>query len=174
MNMIHIVSNRRYLAALDQLAPIRKQVEQHAAQAGLASDGVYAISWAVNEVVTNAILHGYRGKPGSIEIEIRKNSQDFIVQVRDDAPAFDPIAASDPDLSLPLDQRPLGGLGLYIAKRMVDGFSHRLVDSGGNETTLVMRLVRSTESKGVRSHAAHSPEFSRLASRNGSTRARSG
>jgi anti-sigma regulatory factor (Ser/Thr protein kinase) len=56
------------------------------------------------------------------------------------APPFDPTRVPDPDLTLPLEERPLGGLGIYLIRQSVDKMVYRAVPEGGNELTLVKRL----------------------------------
>ncbi|MEZ4515985.1 MAG: ATP-binding protein [Chloroflexota bacterium] len=47
---------------------------------------------AVNEAVTNILVHGYRGRPGNVEIGIERAGNDLIVILRDQAHAYDPTA----------------------------------------------------------------------------------
>jgi anti-sigma regulatory factor (Ser/Thr protein kinase) len=59
--------------------------------------------------------------------------------IRDDAPPFDPTTVPEPPLHLPLSQRKLGGMGIHLARSLTDGFSHRILPSGGNEVTVRKR-----------------------------------
>jgi anti-sigma regulatory factor (Ser/Thr protein kinase) len=45
-----------------------------------------------------------------------------------------------PSLDLPLEQRPLGGMGVHLARTLTDGLDHRILPGGGNETTVRKRL----------------------------------
>ena len=98
-----------------------------------------ALVLAVDEVVTNIIQHGYRGQPGEIDIEIERRPDAAVVYVRDQAPPFDPTRLPDPDITLPLEQRPEGGMGVYLARRSVDDMSHQVTDQGGNQLTLTKK-----------------------------------
>ena len=57
--------------------------------------------------------------------------------LQDDAPPFDPTRVPDPRLDLPLEERPLGGLGVYIMRKHSDVMSYRRTSAGLNELTLV-------------------------------------
>jgi anti-sigma regulatory factor (Ser/Thr protein kinase) len=46
----------------------------------------------------------------------------------------------EPRLDLPLEQRPLGGMGIHLARTLTDGLDHRILPDGGNETTLTKLL----------------------------------
>ncbi len=61
---------------------------------------------AVDELAANTIVHGYRGQPGTIEVEIERTAEALMVRRRDQAPPFDPTRLAEPDTSLPLEQRP--------------------------------------------------------------------
>lgn len=71
-----------------------------------------------------------------------------MVCCRDQAPLFDPTNAPEPDMSLPLDLRPLGGLGVFLIRQYMDEMSYRVTPQGGNELTLVKREVLSDVSRG--------------------------
>ena len=60
------------------------------------------------------------------------------LEIHDQAPAFNPLETAPPDLDVPLDERPAGGLGLYLARSVVDGMEYERV---GGENRL--RLTRS-------------------------------
>ncbi len=95
---------------------------------------------AVDECVCNIIVHGYRGRPGSIEIALWGSQESLVVRLRDQALPFDPTAVPSPDVTSPLEQRPLGGLGIHLARYLVDEMTYRQLPEGGNELTLVKRI----------------------------------
>ena len=100
---------------------------------------------SVTEITTNVIEHGYKEMDGEIEIELCRNGNDFIVKIRDDAPVYDLNVIPEPDLSLPLNKMPLGGLGVFMTKNLVDSYAHRATENGGNEIVLVKLDVIQTE-----------------------------
>jgi len=95
---------------------------------------------AVDESATNIIMHGYRGQPGDIEVEIRRAPDAVVIYLRDRAPPFDPTRLPAPDVTLPLEQRPIGGLGVYLTRQLMDSVTHRLTSQGGNELTLIKKI----------------------------------
>jgi len=135
------IAQAQFSAEYNQLEPIRKFVEQYAVNLGFASDVVYDLIWSITEIVTNVIKHGYKEQAGTVEVILCRQGKDFIMQVRDEAPFFDPKTIPKPDLSLSLDKRPLGGLGLYMTTKLVDSLSHRPTENGGNEINLVKRDI---------------------------------
>ena len=96
-----------------RLAEVRAFVRE-ASRGRLAARLVEDLVCAVDEAVTNVIVHGYDG--------------------------FDPTTAPEPDLSLPLERRPLGGMGVHLMREFADELRYAPRRGGGNEVTLVKRL----------------------------------
>jgi serine/threonine-protein kinase RsbW len=134
-----MTSTLRIEADLSNLAVIRRFVDETATALEASPEAIYGLTLAVDELVTNIIVHGYRGQGGSVEIEMAKEGDSLVVRLRDQAPPFDPTTVPPPDLSVALDERPLGGLGIYLARQFMDEVIHRVTPQGGNEMTLVTR-----------------------------------
>jgi serine/threonine-protein kinase RsbW len=132
----------RISANLGNLEAVRRFVSENAA--GLRRDeaGLQALIQAVDESVTNIIVHGYRGQPGSIEIAVEEAGGCLVIRLRDQAAPFDPTGVPSPDVTSPLEQRPLGGLGIHLARHLVDELTYCPGPEGGNELTLVKRIPR--------------------------------
>ncbi len=127
----------RIEATLANLAAIREFVSQAVSAHGVAEEGVFSLILAVDEAAANVILHGYQCGPGSLEVEISREGRTLVARVRDNAPPFDPTAVPPPDPSLPVEERALGGMGIYLMGRAMDEIHHRTLPEGGNELTLV-------------------------------------
>jgi serine/threonine-protein kinase RsbW len=96
---------------------------------------------AVTEIVTNSLTHGYQGKPGWVEVLVRRNGDALEIVLRDRAAPFDPTQAPDPDIRRPLKERLPGGLGIYLTRHFVDRIAYRTTPEQGNEITLVKNGV---------------------------------
>lgn len=94
---------------------------------------------AVNEAVTNSLLHGYDSQPGMVVISVEVDGDDLFVRLIDNAPPFDPTSVPPPDIYLPLEDRPLGGLGVHMMRQLSDELTYRLTGTGENELTFVKR-----------------------------------
>jgi serine/threonine-protein kinase RsbW len=132
---------RRFAADLKNLSDIRSFVQEQATALQVDPDMVADIILAVDESATNIIEHGYDGQPGEVEIEVRQEGKAMVICLRDQAPLFDPTHLPSPDVNLPLDKRPLGGVGVYLTRHMMDEVSYRVTPQGGNELTLVKRAI---------------------------------
>ena len=123
-----------------ELARIRRFVEQQAAELDVDPDIVPDVIEAVDESATNIIKHGYRGSPGTLEVELAVSAGTLVIRLRDHAPVFDPTTVPPPDLSLPLERRPLGGMGVHLTRELTDEMRHRSTTGWSNELTLVKRI----------------------------------
>jgi len=138
--MSNVVS-LRVAADVAQLATIRAFVEQQAHALGVDASEIYDLILAVNEVATNIVVHGYRNQPGVIEIDLRRQGEAIEIRLRDQAPLFDPTGVPVPDLTLPLQKRPLGGMGVHVTRQIMDAVRYRVTPVGGNELVLVKRVI---------------------------------
>lgn len=123
-----------------RLADMRAFIAAQARAAGAAVEEVDNLVQAVDELATNIIVHGYKDGPGEIEIACSTRPGAITVTLRDRAPTFDSTQAPEPNVHLPLEQRPVGGLGIYLTRRCVDRFEHRPREGGGNELTIEVKL----------------------------------
>ncbi len=124
-------------AEVTHLTTIRGFVEKSALTLGGDPAAISHVITAVTEAVTNIILHGYRSRSGSIEIDVNRDRNTLLVHLRDQAPPFDPTTVPPPDLTVPLDKRPAGGLGVHLMRQLVDKMIYRLTPYGSNELILV-------------------------------------
>ena len=126
-------------ADLGQLARIRDFVTATAATHGVAERALDDLRLAVDEAITNILVHGYQGG-GGIDIEVAPHGRDLVIQLRDQAPPFDPVNAMPESLE-PLErQKQPGGFGLFLMQKAMDEISYRRVGSS-NELTLTKRNV---------------------------------
>jgi serine/threonine-protein kinase RsbW len=97
---------------------------------GLAEQVCFRAALALEEAVTNVISHAFAGVPPPHLIRVRLDitAQMFAAEIVDNGIAFDPTTAPLPDLSLPLDQRPAGGLGIHLMRSMMDRVQYRRFD----------------------------------------------
>ncbi len=128
-------------AELNNLAVIRRFIQEKAEALQVDSDTISDVALAVDEVVNNIIVHGYHNQGGMIEVVVMRRQDRLVVSLRDQAPVFDPTALPAPDINLPLEKRPLGGMGVYLVMELMDKVSYRVPDHGGNELTLEKRIA---------------------------------
>ncbi|HLO75764.1 MAG TPA: ATP-binding protein [Magnetospirillum sp.] len=96
---------------------------------------------ALDEFLTNAVTYGAAGGNGhKIEVDVTLEGHMVTVTIVDRAPPFNPLDVPPPDLSLELDDRPIGGLGIHLARGVMDEVLYRR-DGDRNILTLRKSLV---------------------------------
>jgi serine/threonine-protein kinase RsbW len=132
----------RYSAAtVRDLNDVREFLESAVQNLGGDEDIAGDLVLALNEAITNTLLHGYDERPGPVEVCVEAEGDDIRVHLIDNAPPFDPTAVPPPDIHLPLEDRPLGGLGVHMMRQLSDELIYQLTDSGKNQLTFVKRGV---------------------------------
>jgi serine/threonine-protein kinase RsbW len=80
---------------------------------------------AVEEAITNIITHGYPPGQGEIGIRCRATPRYIEIRIEDSAVPFDPLSLPEPDLSGNVEDRKIGGLGVFLIRQVMDGISYR-------------------------------------------------
>lgn len=128
---------------LDSLSEIGQYVNAAAQAAGLEKKVAYRLRLAVDEVATNSIIHGYEesGTTGDVVVRAEMDSEKLTIIVEDSAPPFDLRSLQDrPDhIDRPVEDRPIGGLGVYLAIQNVDKFDYEYVDHHNRNIFIVNR-----------------------------------
>jgi serine/threonine-protein kinase RsbW len=132
-------------ARREHLGEVLAFVDRVCTRAGVDQDTLFDVHLAVEEVVANVIEHGYAGVPaGPVTVRVRREAQQLVITVEDLAPPFDPMSVKPPDITAPLEERQVGGLGWHLVNKVMDGVRHEpLTTHGstrGNRVTLVKRL----------------------------------
>jgi sigma-B regulation protein RsbU (phosphoserine phosphatase) len=114
---------RNDLAELEHLS---RAVASFGEKRQWAENVVASINLALDELITNIISYGYEDH-GPHEIVLRMSVQDgeLTAELEDDGKAFNPLQAPEPDLTKPIEERPIGGLGIHLARKVMDRVEYR-------------------------------------------------
>lgn len=85
-----------------------------------------ATEMAVEEMFLNIAKYAYapNNGPATISVELQEEPPVARITFIDSGVAFNPLDRPDPDLSLPVDERPIGGLGIYMTKKTMDSMTY--------------------------------------------------
>jgi serine/threonine-protein kinase RsbW len=138
------MKSRTFPATVESLAPIREYLTELSAVAGLDKKQTYNLCLAVDEVVTNIFLYGYgkSGQKGVVDIYAEMDENQIKITVEDDSPPYDPTQQKLPDeedLKKPLEERTIGGLGLFLTISNVDEFKYEYVNGRNRNIFIVKR-----------------------------------
>jgi len=129
----------QFSAKFEYLDEIRDFVGEIARDGGFDHKDVYNIQLAADEAASNIIEHAYEGvSDGVLEVSCGvKNSTITIIMV-DYGESFDPSAIPMPDLKADLSERKIGGLGIFLMRKLMDEV-HYDVRKSGNFLTMTKR-----------------------------------
>jgi anti-sigma regulatory factor (Ser/Thr protein kinase) len=143
------------LASLDEIADL---VLDQCRLAGLDKHATYQLRLAVDELATNIIVHGYQENSltGNVVISAEVSDRSLTVVLEDTAPPYDPLKRDlepvEEEFDKPLEERPIGGLGIFFVRQAVHDFHYEYRD-GHNRNILVYH-----RSAGAPTSAAISPQ----------------
>jgi anti-sigma regulatory factor (Ser/Thr protein kinase) len=103
---------------------------------------IYKVQTAVDEACTNIIQHAYSGKGGIIAISCQLQDNDIVITITDRGMPFDPGSVPPPDLEADLNHRRVGGLGMYLMRKLMDEVSYDFDAEKGNKLTMRKMLPR--------------------------------
>jgi len=98
-------------ADLDEIPRVTAVLDRIMRERGFARDAILDLQLAVEEVVANAIIHGYRGEAGDVAIIIHATDRVVEVRIMDRAPPFNPLSLPEPDRTSDLTDRQIGASG---------------------------------------------------------------
>ena len=119
------------------------RIDEFCAARGVAPQVAHAVNLAIDELLTNTISYGYDDdNVHRIALTLRLEDDKLIVAIVDDGKAFDSSETPEPDIDAPLEERPIGGLGLFLVQQMMDSVEYRRSDAHN-----VLTLTKSTTGK---------------------------
>ncbi|MBR3812722.1 MAG: ATP-binding protein [Spirochaetaceae bacterium] len=97
------------------------------------------IDLAVEEIFVNIAHYAYKPETGQAEIDCKFENGTLTVVFSDSGKKFDPLARQDPDTSLALEERKIGGLGIFLTKQFMDSVLYEYAD-GKNILTIEKKI----------------------------------
>jgi len=127
----------------DNLALIREFTKSAAEESGFPDETTGKIVLAVDEACTNIIKHAYKySSNGDINIRIKFEKPKFTISITDEGNHFDPNKIPEPDLREYYRQKRIGGLGMFLMKKLMDEVKYSTVTGNKNQVVLVKYLPR--------------------------------
>ena len=123
--------------SLDQLERITAVVEDLGEQDDWPPDLVFKVNLVLDELWVNVV--NYSGATGEVEISLDADADEVRLEIADDGRPFDPLTETvEPDIDAPLEDRPIGGLGIFLVREMMDELHYKRED-GKNRLAMVKR-----------------------------------
>jgi serine/threonine-protein kinase RsbW len=122
-------------AETEELAQLGTVLEAFAEVVGWPADRLMQANLVLEELACNSAAHG---RASHIAIRLDALPDGMRIEFEDDGQAFDPFSQAAPDMSLTLEQRPIGGLGIHLVRSTMDTCAYAYID-GHNRLTLQKR-----------------------------------
>ncbi len=115
-------------AAAQQLPTLMQFLGEFWAAVALPPPAAYPFELALEEVFMNVVMHGSpAGTVVRVEVTLALVDHALTLTVEDDGPEFDPLSLPAPDIALSLEERPVGGNGVFLVRQMMDSVSYQRV-----------------------------------------------
>jgi len=135
MDTTHTLTVR---ADIHEIPRVSGAIEETMRTAGFPDEAILDVQLAVEEAIANTIVHGFRGATGEVTVTIHVAEDMVTARVEDRAPPFDPLSLPEPNRESDLAERHIGGLGIYLMRRVVDEVTYQYVE-GKNVLTLIKK-----------------------------------
>lgn len=123
-----------------QLARLGQEVAGFLEEQAVPPRAAYAIQLVLEELITNIIDYAYDdAKTHEIGVRVALEAGHGVVEIEDDGRPFDPLGVPEADIRRPLEDRPIGGLGLHLVRQMVENMDYHRV-GGKNRVEVRMPL----------------------------------
>jgi serine/threonine-protein kinase RsbW len=125
---------------VQEVARVIDRLEEFGAMRGIAPEQSLRFALALDELITNIVLHGFAGRSGGmIRLVVEHDDGLLSADLTDDGPPFDPLLAEIEAPDGDIEERRVGGLGLSLVKSFMDRFDYRR-DGGFNRVNVEMKL----------------------------------
>ena len=129
-------------AKLENLEKVMAFVDEQLETAGCSMKIQMQIDLAVEEIFVNVANYAYSPEvgPATVRVEVKPDGSAVIITFIDQGVPYDPLAKRDPDVTLSVDEREIGGLGIFLTKKNMDDVTYEYVN-GSNVLTLKKNLA---------------------------------
>ncbi len=99
----------------------------------------FKIRLCIEEVVENIVSYAYKDGNGFVEVGTRIEDGVLEISFKDAGVRFNPLEKEDPDITLAIEDRPIGGLGIFLCKQMMDDIRYTY-ENGENRLTMYKKI----------------------------------
>lgn len=137
---MQLLLQKKMPAMLDSLYEIMDSVSGCAEKQNIRPERIDDIKLSLEEILVNIFNYAYpKDRTGDVEIACSLSDQgDFIVEIKDCGTPFDVLNAAEPDINAPIEDRRIGGLGIFFVKQFIDDVRYSR-EENCNVLTLAIR-----------------------------------
>lgn len=126
---------------IGEIGKMSDEVATWCQRMGLSEELGYQLELVLDEHVSNVIRHGLKDNGEHIvRVGVRCDEHELIVEVEDDGVPFNPLESATPDITKPIEERRIGGLGIHLVRQIMDRLAYERRD-GKNYMYMKKSLV---------------------------------
>lgn len=129
----------RIEARRDRLPELARFVDERLRDLGVDENRAGKLFLAIDELATNIVSYAYPGQAGELELVFETFDEGLRATLIDEGRPFDPTQHPTPNTQLSVEERPIGGLGIHLARNMVDAMRYRR-EGKTNRTELTLHM----------------------------------
>ena len=125
----------------DQVDTVRKFFDDYSKENKLTEKTVHDIQMALDELLTNIVNYGYEDSDEhKIDVRFGINDDAVRVEIIDDSKPYNILEQENPDISLSVEDKPIGGLGIFLIKKLMSNVDY-YTKEGKNHLVMTKELV---------------------------------
>lgn len=122
---------------LNEIGVLATFIEELGEELSLSAETTMNINLALEEAIANIIMYAYPPEEQhSILLRVTATEKQLIFLLTDRGASFDPTQVDEVDITLPIEERPVGGLGIFLIRSIMNEISYQRID---NENQLIMK-----------------------------------
>ncbi len=127
---------------LSELERVQTHLEQFGKEYNLDPGFIYKINLAIDELITNTISYGFTDdKQHHIKIIVTLVEKKLLATIEDDGKYFNPMEVPTPELDQSIEERKIGGLGIYLTRQFTDELSYKR-ENGKNVISFTKEIIQ--------------------------------
>ena len=125
---------------IDELVRLSAFIDALGKEWSIAPEVVFNLQLALEECATNVIMYAYPPEEKqTLLVTAELVEHDLVLTIEDGGLPFDPTQVAEADTTLSAEERPIGGLGIFLVRRLMDSVAYQRVE-GKNLLTLRKRI----------------------------------
>ena len=137
------MTSKHYLTLpndIETIPQLNEFIDTVAEEIGLDMSLTMSLNLAIEEAVVNVMEYAYlEGEQGNVDIEVSADDRWLTFIISDNGIPFDPTTQKDADTTLSAEERPIGGLGIFLVRQLMDSINYQRKD-GKNILTLSKKM----------------------------------
>lgn len=145
MNLVRLHRSLTLPNDISTIPQLSEFIDSFCEEAGIGMEMTMSLNLALEEAVVNVMDYAYpKGTAGSVSVDVWTDADCVIFVITDNGIPFDPTAIKDADTTLPLEERSIGGLGIFLTRQIMDDICY---ERSNDRNILTLRKNINNKSK---------------------------